>query len=67
MSVVPVVEADTLPWLNHSSAAVAPAGPEAEAIALLARRSCDAPPLGQAVGAGEGFAHERTLTRLRCS
>ena len=37
MSVVPVVEADTLSWLDRSSAAVAPAGPETEAIALLAR------------------------------
>jgi hypothetical protein len=37
MSVVPVVEADTLSWLDRASAAVAPAGPEAETVALLAR------------------------------
>jgi hypothetical protein len=58
MSVVPVVEADTLAWLDHSPAAVAPAVLETETIALLARRSRDAPPFGQTVGAGEGLGHE---------
>jgi hypothetical protein len=67
VSVVPVVEADTLTWLDHPSAAVAPAVLETETIALLARRSRDATPLGQAVGAGDELGHERTLTRLRCS
>jgi hypothetical protein len=37
MSVVPIVEAHALPRLDRPSAAVAPAGSETEAIALLAR------------------------------